>query len=216
MTRHMPPSLRSGWTLNRAMGDITHSAPSHPPKSSSFPLVSDSTFPNKRLPVKNLRWRPRFSHPRHAPCINEGGVGPQGPANSFSEGAYDVDQARGRGSGRHDGSHRLRRDALRRTTICEGLAKAGPLLFLGASHPSRDRRGRWISSMELLVPQLPGRAPGAGAGAAAQSVVGRYQRRRVSVVSAQRLAGCPRPARTAASGRARRHAPDAGRGCRPH
>ena len=37
-----------------------------------------------------------------------------------------MDQARGRDRRRHDGSHRLRRDALRRTTDHEGLAKAGP------------------------------------------------------------------------------------------
>ena len=82
---------------------------------------------------------------------------------SIPEGAYDVDQARGRGRGRHDGSHRLRRDTLRRTAIGKGLAKASPLLFPGASHPSRDRRGRRIPPVELLVPHLPGRPPRSGA-----------------------------------------------------
>ena len=45
------------------------------------------------------------------------------------EGYNEVDQARGRGRGRHDGSHRLRRDALKQNATTEGLAKAGPSLF---------------------------------------------------------------------------------------
>ena len=116
-----------------------------------------------------------------------------------------MDQARSRGRGRHDGSHRLRRDALRRTTIDEGLAKASPLLFQGANHPARHRRRRRISPVELLVPHLPvaragaRRAPGARTqSSAAVSADG------AALVPAQRLARRPRPARPHADGRAGR------------
>ena len=42
----------------------------------------------------------------------------------------DLDQARSRSRGRHDGSHRLRRDALSQALHQTGLAKAGPFSFV--------------------------------------------------------------------------------------
>jgi hypothetical protein len=65
-----------------------------------------------------------------------------------------VDQARSRSGGRHDGSHRLRRNALRRSTDSRGSRKRAPRSFQGASHSPRYRRRRGIPPMELLVPSV--------------------------------------------------------------
>ena len=118
-----------------------------------------------------------------------------------------MDQARGRSRGRHDGSHRLRRDALKRNTITEGLAKAGPSLFsvqivlLGtAAGGGFPQWNCWCPSCRVAR-QEPSRAR-----RRTQSSR-RRERRRGALVPPQRLARRARAAGTLRGGPARLRPP---------
>ena len=104
-----------------------------------------------------------------------------------------MDQARGRGRGRHDGSHRLRRDAVRRTATGRGSRKRAPCFFQVQVILLGTAAGGGFPQWNCWCPTLPGRAPRAESRAAPEPVLGRRQRRRAALVSAQRLARTSTP-----------------------